>query len=214
MAYGVCYAIGCNYQNVTVTYLAGNTSSYTEAVYAFVFYADPAAAPVDYASALTAALPSLNSSAPGTVAYGMAFTQGGSIGTNILAGVRASYGSYAPPPPAHYACTCTGGYSGVDCKTAPGGVECPFSLTSAQPVDFNCLVNVTAGQTVYGSLTCTVGVGGLNIIVSGSGQTTPVACGPFSYTAAAAAQLVLERKCLSAVCTGTVTYYKTTMRGF
>lgn len=144
MAFGICYALGCNYRNVTVAFAAGDTQGLMSFAYSITFYTLPGSSnQTAFPAALAAALPSnLICSATGnptwvppgcispgglapqpTVAYGMAFTQGGALGT--LINVTLGYGSFAPPPsppsPLAYACTCTDGYAGADCSVPPFG---------------------------------------------------------------------------------------------
>jgi len=124
MSFGICYALGCNYRNATV-YNMGVSADKQVAVFNITFYTLPGANASVLPALLAAALPSLNVSAVGTIAYGMAFSQGGAL--SLLSGVVRGYGSLSPPspplPPAplvsSWACTCLGGYSGADCKTPP-----------------------------------------------------------------------------------------------
>ena len=141
MAFGICYVLGCNYRNVTVTYLNGDATSKQDFAYTVVFYVQPGSANITaYPAALIALLPSASPTTVGTIAYGMYFTQGGALST--LTGVypATSYTFPAalppmpplpppitpppppalpPPPPPAAPCTCTNGYSGVDCSVSP-----------------------------------------------------------------------------------------------
>ena len=124
MAYGICYALGCNYRNVTVTYLTGDETGMQDFVYRIVFYTLPGISTTALPAALSAALPSTSTTVSGTMAYGMVLATGGALPS--LSGVypASSYtGSALPPappmaspppgPPAVFSCTCTNGYSGV-----------------------------------------------------------------------------------------------------
>jgi len=141
MAFGICYVLGCNYRNVTVTYVAGDIVRRADFVYSVVFYTMPGSSNVTaFPAALLAALPSTSTSTVGTIAYGMSFVQGGAISTITgvyVAGAGPSASTYVPPappprlppmtmpptppsPPTTFTCTCTGGWSGADCLTPPG----------------------------------------------------------------------------------------------
>ena len=114
MSFGICSALNggnftataapyygngaCNYRNVTVSYVTGDTMGKLSFVYNVTFYQLPANAALlaNQTAALAAALPSSNTSAVGSVAYGMFATMGGALST--LTGVTLGYGLFAPPP--------------------------------------------------------------------------------------------------------------------
>lgn len=98
MAFGICYALGCNYRNVTVTYVTGDTSSKQDLVYSVVFYTMPGSLNLTaFPAALSASLPS-TSSTVGSVAYGMSITQGGALSTLVCVYPASSYTLSALPP--------------------------------------------------------------------------------------------------------------------
>jgi len=130
IAYGICYVLGCNYRNVTVTYTTGDTTAKKDLVYIVVFWNYAGSNnQFAYPAALSAALPSTGVNTVGTVAYGMSFALGGALST--LTGVYPVPGLNSPvppapprlapppPPPLVYACTCTNGFSGADCSVSP-----------------------------------------------------------------------------------------------
>jgi len=103
MAYGVCYAIGCNYRNMTVAFLGGDTVSKQDFAYNFTLYVAPANASQlqPFITALEAGLPCTYTSlmqppSPVTACYGMAFVQGGSI--SQLSNLSFGFGRWSPPP--------------------------------------------------------------------------------------------------------------------
>ena len=107
MAFGICYqqnggsftaSSPCNYRNVTVAYVNGDTGGKQDFTYAVTFWQLPANAAqlANQTATLLAALPSTNTSAVGSIAYGMWAMAGGSLST--LTGVTAGTGSYAVPP--------------------------------------------------------------------------------------------------------------------
>jgi hypothetical protein len=109
IAYGICYVIGCNYRNVTVSFVSGNVVAQNQFVYSVIFYALAGSSNLTvFPASLLAALPSKNASAAGSIAYGISFTQGGAL--SMLNGVDFVYS---------FSCTCTDGYSGADCTTIP-----------------------------------------------------------------------------------------------
>jgi hypothetical protein len=121
VAYAVCYSLGCDYRNVTVAFVTGDTMEKTNIVYGVTFYGENAGSFVD---ALSARLPSTNVSEEGSVAQGLALPQTGAL--PLVTGVYAGYGAYAPS-----ACVCLDGYSGYDCLTPPFlGVDFRVKLPS------------------------------------------------------------------------------------
>jgi len=144
ITYGVCVAIGCNYRNVTSTYLTGNSQSSpykTTFLYNIVFYNPPGSSNITgQPAALIAALPSTNVSAVGSIAWGLVSSQGGGMSTLTAVYPGSHYGTAAPPlpplpppqppqppprppsPPSplmQYTCVCLNGFSGADCSIAP-----------------------------------------------------------------------------------------------
>ena len=82
IAYGVCYVLGCNYRNVTVGYLTGDTVNKVDFVYNVTFYNLPGSSNITaFPAALIAALPSTTPTTVGTLAYGMAATVNGALNT-------------------------------------------------------------------------------------------------------------------------------------
>jgi hypothetical protein len=145
MAYGICYVLGCNYRNATVTFVTGDRAGKQDFVYSVVFYTMPGSSNLTaFPAALSAALPSTSPTTPGTIAYGMGSTQNGALSTLVGVYPASSYTfsslpalpplpqaaplspplpprplpSPPPPPPMIYTCTCTNGYSGADCSYA------------------------------------------------------------------------------------------------
>ena len=107
MAFGICYQQNggnftatspCNYRNVTVLYVTGDTAGKQSFVYAVTFWQLPANAAqlAIQTASLVAALPSTDTTAVGSVAYGMYATSGGALST--LSGVTLGTGGYAAPP--------------------------------------------------------------------------------------------------------------------
>ena len=82
MAFGICHSLGCNYRNVTVTFVEGDTVSKQRLVYAVRFFSLPPDQP-QWAVDLAKALPSSDKSDQASVVYGMYFTQGGALPTVV-----------------------------------------------------------------------------------------------------------------------------------
>ena len=148
IAFGICAVIGCNYRNVTVSYVTSARLKY-DAIYAVTFYALPLAngtSPVlppqlnasnttSFPALLIANLPS-NSSITGTIAYFAADPVVGGALTAISYMLVAN-GTYlngnpytiTPPPPApppgYYFCTCIDGWLGADCSVPPSPPPTP-----------------------------------------------------------------------------------------
>jgi len=145
MSYGICLALGCNYRNVTVAYITGDTVGKQDFAFSVVFYTLPGVDTNVLPAAFAAALPSTNATASGTIAYGLALLTGGAL---TATGVYAGIGNFTLPPPSpppsspspspplpppppspsplpppfgsvYFTCTCTNGWSGADCLTAP-----------------------------------------------------------------------------------------------
>jgi len=149
MAYGICMSIGCNYRNVSLVLLAANTASQMNFVYSVIFWTNSSAASAAYVAALAALLPTSTMSSG--IIYNLNTVNGGGLATvtSLAAGygLFAPPPSPAPPPlppappsppspplppapprpppppapPTQYGCTCTHGWSGFDCRTAPAG---------------------------------------------------------------------------------------------
>jgi len=135
LAFGICYAIGCNYRNVTLALATADFVLKEDAVYLVLFYALPGSESLTaFPAALYAALPSTSPTTVGTVAYGMSSTQGGAIPT--LTGVFPVPSRNAPLPPAAY----------PPPARPPLPTPCaPFATTGGQPVE--CELELYPGYT-------------------------------------------------------------------
>jgi len=141
IAYGICAVIGCNYRNVTVTYVTSELFLKNDVIYAVTFYYLPllnGTSPVlppqlqlssnaSFPALLNGSMPS-NASIPGTIAYVAADPINGG-GLTSISYMRLANGTYydgnpytitsppPAPPPGYYSCTCIDGWQGIDCGT-------------------------------------------------------------------------------------------------
>jgi len=133
MAFGICYVLGCNYRNVTITFLTGDSVGLQDFVYSVVFYTLPGVDTTALPAALDNALPSPFATMAGTVAYGIANLQGGALSSlsGVYPGTWYVFSTGAeipplpplpspPPPSVTFSCSCTSGYTGRNCSVAPG----------------------------------------------------------------------------------------------
>jgi hypothetical protein len=150
--------LGCNYRNATVT-LAASASGQKAFVYLVTFYTLSPSNASALPSALMAALPSLNISAPGTIAFWLAQPSGGALAA--VQGVVSGWGSLSPParpPPSQpstaligWACTCTNGYSGLACTIPPLRPPHPPPIASWNKVDNAEVIAIDIPYGIYAS---------------------------------------------------------------
>ena len=98
LAYGVCWALDCNYRNLSVEFVAGNEVSKTDLVYSVTFYAlqQDVATLTALPAALAAALPATQRMNEDGLLYGVTSPAGGAL--SQVASVSWGWGAFAPPP--------------------------------------------------------------------------------------------------------------------
>jgi len=98
MAYGICYVLGCNYRNVTVTFVTGDLVAKQDFVYSVVFYALPGSSNLTaFPNALAAALPSTEP-VSGSLVYGLTSTTLGAMPWLTAVYPASTYTDTALPP--------------------------------------------------------------------------------------------------------------------
>jgi len=95
LAYSICYALECNYRNVTVTFAAGNTISKLDMVYLITFYTLPGQDKTLLPAALVAALPSTDPMNADSILYSVRATSDAAMPT--VSGLFAGWGAFSPP---------------------------------------------------------------------------------------------------------------------
>ena len=103
IAYGICYSLGCNYRNLTVSYLTGDLENENDFKYSVVFHTKLGIDTTLYPSALLAALPSLDKTNTESIIYGISQTSlgGFSWATGVYSSTytMSTAPAYPPQPP-------------------------------------------------------------------------------------------------------------------